>query len=61
VFFLLTFWSFSPFQIALNSFPAERAVVRKERTEKYYKLSAYMVAKVGRRTRAGGARARARI
>jgi len=45
VFFLIVVWSFNSFIITINSYPAERGVVWKERKAKYYRLSAYMFAK----------------
>jgi len=45
VFFLIVVWSFNAFVITINSFPAERGVLWKERKAKYYRLSSFMFAK----------------
>mmetsp|Transcript_23759 Transcript_23759/g.42102 ORF Transcript_23759/g.42102 Transcript_23759/m.42102 type:complete len:653 (+) Transcript_23759:149-2107(+) len=46
IFFILIFWAFFPMFAAVNTFPPERAVLMRERSQGQYRLSAYYVAKV---------------
>ena len=46
LFFIAMFWSFTPLFNSLTTFPAERAIIIKERASGSYRLSAYFLSKV---------------
>ncbi|XP_050409543.1 uncharacterized protein LOC126824373 [Patella vulgata] len=46
IFFIVTIWGIIPLIDAVTSFATERAVIDKERTANWYRLSAYYVAKM---------------
>lgn len=45
LFFKCTFWAFQPMFTALNAFPVEKNVLKKERASGMYRLSAYFMAR----------------